>query len=140
MSINNNYEKISPSFEYKCHWFFWFSCKQQDDAKDVESVQSSTTRTEKCFLSFRKHKTMVIGTCEAIINAWYRMRLTEPMLPIWSNGFYFNSGDMSGDIEFYLPFPLTVSYLKGIKKKSSFSYRHKHLPLMKRTIDLCWTH
>jgi hypothetical protein len=28
---------------------------------------------------------------------------------------------MNGDIEFYLPFPLTVSYLKDIKK-SSFSY------------------
>jgi hypothetical protein len=35
------------------------------------------------------------------------------------NGFDFDSGDMNGD-EFYLPFPLTVSYLKDIKK-SSFS-------------------
>jgi hypothetical protein len=29
---------------------------------------------------------------------------------------------MNGDIEFYLPFPLTVSYLKDIKKSSFFSY------------------
>ncbi|MEZ7506277.1 L,D-transpeptidase [Flavobacterium sp. Arc2] len=31
-------------------------------------------------------------------------------------------GDMSGDVEFYLPFPMTVSYLKDVKKIIFFSY------------------
>ena len=30
--------------------------------------------------------------------------------------------DISGDVEFYLPFPLTVSYIKDIKKIIFFSY------------------
>jgi hypothetical protein len=48
-------------------------------------------------------------------------------------------GDMNGDIEFYLPFPLTVSYLKDIKK-ISFLIQHRYLPHMKRTIEICRTH
>jgi hypothetical protein len=46
---------------------------------------------------------------------------------------------MNGDIEFYLPFPLTVSYLKDIKKSSFFLIQHRYLPHMKRTIEICRT-
>jgi hypothetical protein len=58
-----------------------------------------------------------------MLNIAYAINRTDSTFE--ANGFDFDSGDMNGDIEFYLPFPLTVSYLKDIKK-SSFLIQHRY--------------
>jgi hypothetical protein len=103
------------------------SCKQQDNVESVECVESVPviTRQEPKSVSYRLENTKqwlaahagddkMLGIAYAVnrTDATNLKQMDSILIP----------GDMSGDIEFYLPFPLTVSYLKDVKKIIFFSY------------------
>jgi hypothetical protein len=100
------------------------SCKQQADVESVES-EPVIKRQEPKSVSFHFENTKQWLSANSANNKMLRIayavnrtdatnlkQMDSILIP----------GDMSGDIEFYLPFPMTVSYLKDIKKVIFFSY------------------
>ena len=103
------------------------SCKQQDNVESVESEENVPVITRqgpknisyhlentKQWLAAHAGDDKMLGIAYAVnrTDAINLKQMDSLLIP----------GDMSGDIEFYLPFPLTVSYLKDIKKIIFFSY------------------
>jgi hypothetical protein len=88
---------------------FLVSCKQQEHIESLIVRRSNVviTRQEPKSVSYHLNTVVVVHMATNINNRTDSTNL--------KNGFDFDSGDMNGD-EFHLPFPLTVSYLKDIKK------------------------
>jgi hypothetical protein len=100
------------------------SCKQQVDVESVESVPV-ITRHEPKSISYHFENTKqwlsAHATDNKILRIAYAVNRTDAVNLKQMDSILIPS-DLSGDIEFYLPFPLTVSYLKDIKKIIFFSY------------------
>jgi hypothetical protein len=111
---------------------FLVSCKQQEHIESFDSEESNlviTTRAEKCFLSFRKYE-VVVSTYgdDKMLNIYAINRTDSTNLKQMDSILI---GRYERNIEFHLPFPLTVSFKRY--KKSFFSS-------LKRTIEICRTH
>ena len=100
------------------------SCKQQVDVESVENVPV-ITRHEPKSISYHFENTKqwlsAHATDNKILRIAYAVNRTDAVNLKQMDSILIPR-DMSGDIEFYLPFPLTVSYLKDIKKVIFFSY------------------
>ena len=100
------------------------SCKQQVDVESVENVPV-ITRHEPKSISYHFENTKqwlsAHATDNKILRIAYAVNRTDAVNLKQMDSILIPS-DLSGDIEFYLPFPLTVSYLKDIKKIIFFSY------------------
>jgi hypothetical protein len=92
---------------------FLVSCKQQDieSFDSEESNLVSRDKSQKCFI--RKYETVVVSTYWRLqmLNIAYAINRTDSTNLKQMDSILI-PGDMNGDIEFYLPFPLTVSYQK----------------------------
>jgi hypothetical protein len=100
------------------------SCKQQVDVESVENVPV-ITRHEPKSISYHFENTKqwlsAHATDNKILRIAYAVNRTDAVNLKQMDSILIPR-DLSGDIEFYLPFPLTVSYLKDIKKVIFFSY------------------
>jgi hypothetical protein len=123
---------------------FLVSCKQQEHIESFDSEESNVviTRQEPKSVSYHLENTkqwLSAHTDYKMLNIAYAINRTDSTNLKQMDSILI-PGDMNGDIEFYLPFPLTVSYLKDKKKSSFFLIQHRYLPHMKRTIEICRTH
>lgn len=100
------------------------SCKQQADVESDESIPVITRHEPKTIsyhLESTKQWLAVRGSEANMLRIAYAVNRTDATNLRQMDSILI-PGDMSGDIEFYLSFPLTVSYLKDIKKVVFFSY------------------
>jgi hypothetical protein len=100
------------------------SCKQQADVESEESIPVITRHEPKTIsyhLESTKQWLAVRGSEANVLRIAYAVNRTDATNLRQMDSILI-PGDMSGDIEFYLSFPLTVSYLKDIKKVIFFSY------------------
>jgi hypothetical protein len=100
------------------------SCKQQADVESDESILVITRHEPKTIsyhLESTKQWLAVRGSEANVLRIAYAVNRTDATNLRQMDSILI-PGDMSGDIEFYLPFPMTVSYLKDIKKVIFFSY------------------
>jgi hypothetical protein len=100
------------------------SCKQQADVESDESIPVITRHEPKTIsyhLESTKQWLAVRGSEANVLRIAYAVNRTDATNLRQMDSILI-PGDMSGDIEFYLPFPMTVSYLKDIKKVIFFSY------------------
>ncbi|NGY35963.1 L,D-transpeptidase [Flavobacterium sp. XN-5] len=103
------------------------SCKQQGDVENNDSVdrEPAIKRQEPKNVSYRIENTkqwLAANTDNSkALNIAYAVNRTDATnLKLMDS--IIVPEDVSGDVEFYLPFPLTVPYLKDIKKIVFFSY------------------
>jgi hypothetical protein len=100
------------------------SCKQQADVESDESIpviKRHEPKTISYHLESTKQWLAVRGSEANVLRIAYAVNRTDATNLRQMDSILI-PGDMSGDIEFYLSFPLTVSYLKDIKKVIFFSY------------------
>jgi len=103
------------------------SCKQQGDVENNDSVDSEPVikRQEPKNVSYRIEKTKQWlaenATNSKALKIAYAVNRTDAT-NLKKMDSIIVPEDVSGDVEFYLPFPLTVPYLKEIKKIVFFSY------------------
>jgi hypothetical protein len=106
---------------------FLVSCKQQEHIESFDSEESNVviTRQEPKSVSYHLENTKQWLSAhtgdDKMLNIAYAINRTDSTNLKQMDSILI-PGDMNGDIEFYLPFPLTVSYLKDIKKIIFFSY------------------
>lgn len=103
------------------------SCKQQGDVENNDSVDSEPVikRQEPKNVSYRIENTKQWlaenATNSKALKIAYAVNRTDAT-NLKKMDSIIVPEDVSGDVEFYLPFPLTVPYLKEIKKIVFFSY------------------
>lgn len=100
------------------------SCKQQAEVETVES-DPVIKRQEPKSISYHVENTKqwlsTHATDSKMLKIAYAVNRMDAANLKQTDSIII-PGDMSGDIECYLPFPMTVSYLKEIKKIIFFSY------------------
>lgn len=100
------------------------SCKQQNNVKAVESdpvIKRQEPKSVAFHFENTKQWLSAHGTDNKMLRIAYAVNRTDAV-NLKKMDSILIPGDMTGDIEFYLPFPMTVSYLKDIKKIIFFSY------------------
>lgn len=97
------------------------SCKQQTDVESDPLIKRQEPKSISFHLENTKQWLAANGADNKALRIAYAVNRTDAVNLKQMDSILI-PGDMSGDIEFYLPFPLTVSYLKDIKKVIFFSY------------------
>lgn len=104
---------------------FLVSCKQQDKTNHIDESAKVLVRHQPKQITYTKENTKQwlskVGSDSLQLRIAYAVNRTDKANFKLMDSVVIPS-DNSGDIEFYLPFPLEVSYLKNINKIIFFSY------------------
>lgn len=104
---------------------FLVSCKQQEKTKIIDESVKVPVRHQPKQITYTRENTKQwlskVGNDSIQLRIAYAVNRTDEANFKLMDSVVIPS-DISGDIEFYLPFPLEVSYLKDIDKIIFFSY------------------